>query len=119
MVVMMFSEMADGDALFHGEIKAAIMVMLGRLRKPSLRSNVIAPVSFYILSAIPSLLFQVLLFSAIGKHHVRVIEAYHDHDHLVMRTTPMFDMEYPNDELFITLSKWCLGGPSSMSTTMS
>ncbi|RDW84140.1 uncharacterized protein DSM5745_04466 [Aspergillus mulundensis] len=103
MVVAMFSEMAEGieDALFHGEVKTTIRVMHGRLKKASLRSNLFAP---------------VLIFSAIGEHHLRVIEAYHDGKELVMRTTKLFDLGQRDDDLLVTLSKWHLGGASAKST---
>ncbi|KAL4946271.1 hypothetical protein BDV06DRAFT_183086 [Aspergillus oleicola] len=102
-VVSMFSEMAEGDALFHGEIKTAIRIMYRRLKTALLLPHVIAP---------------VLLFSAIGDKHLRVIEAYHDGDHLVMRTTPLFDLSKPDEDLFIRLTRWGLGGPSTESTTL-
>ena len=44
-VVSMFSEMAEGDAHFHGEIKVAIRIMYRRLKTASLRRHVVAPVS--------------------------------------------------------------------------
>ncbi|KAL2816729.1 hypothetical protein BJX63DRAFT_430109 [Aspergillus granulosus] len=101
MVVMMYNEMEEPNGLFHGEIKTAICVMHGRLKDPELPGHVFAP---------------VLLFSAIGKHHLRIIEAYHNGEHLVMRTTQPFDMTERNDDLFIELSRWRLGGPASKST---
>ncbi|KAL2821902.1 hypothetical protein BJX63DRAFT_427262 [Aspergillus granulosus] len=102
MVVMMVSEMDNGEALFHGEIKAAIRIMHRRLKTSSLCQHIIAP---------------VLIFSAIREHYLRVIEAYHDGEQLVMRTTPLFNLRKPDYDLFIQLSRWCLGGPSSKPTT--
>ncbi|KAL4947887.1 hypothetical protein BDW69DRAFT_177536 [Aspergillus filifer] len=104
-VALMFNEMASAKeaALFHGEIKTAIRIMHRRLNTSVLRPNVIAP---------------VLLFSAIGEHHLRVIEAYHDSEQLVMRTTPLFDLSKPDDSFLIKLTRWCLGGASSKSTKL-
>ncbi|KAL4803992.1 hypothetical protein BDV18DRAFT_162402 [Aspergillus unguis] len=104
-VALMFSEMASAKeaALFHGEIKTAIRIMHRRLNTSALRPNVIAP---------------VLLFSAIGEHHLRVIEAYHDGEQLVMRTTPLFDLGKPHDSFLIKLTRWFLGGASSKSTKL-
>ncbi|RDW84144.1 uncharacterized protein DSM5745_04470 [Aspergillus mulundensis] len=101
-VLLMRCEMPDGDALFHGEIKTAIRVMHGQLRRSSTRPHLVAP---------------VLLFSAIGQHHVRIIEAYHDGKKLIVRTTPLIDMRKRDEERLIGLTRWCLGGPSSKSTT--
>ncbi|KAL2821903.1 hypothetical protein BJX63DRAFT_377399 [Aspergillus granulosus] len=101
-VVTMVSEMAEGQALFHGEIKTAIGIMHRRLKTSALRQHIIAP---------------VLIFSVIREHCLRVIEAYHDGEQLVMRTTPLVDLREADDDLFIKLSRWCLGGPSSKPTT--
>ncbi|KAL4931964.1 uncharacterized protein BDV17DRAFT_288535 [Aspergillus undulatus] len=120
MVVMMFSEMAKGQALFHGEIKTAIRIMHRRLKTSALRQHILAPVSWPNTKtqlSLPDAKLEVLLFSAIGEHHLRVIKAYHDDEQLVMRTTPLFDLRKRDDDLFIQLSRWCLGGPSSKPTT--
>ncbi|KAL4984193.1 hypothetical protein BDW68DRAFT_167450 [Aspergillus falconensis] len=90
-VALTRSETPEGDGLFHGEIKTAIRTMFGRLKNPSTRRSVVAPVP---------------LFSAIGKHHLRDIVAYHNRQQLVMRTTPLIDMRKRDEEL---LTRWCLG----------
>ncbi|KAL3479604.1 hypothetical protein BJX99DRAFT_255329 [Aspergillus californicus] len=77
--------------------------MNGRLKKRSLRPHVIAP---------------VLLFSVIGQNHVRVMEAYSDEAKLVMRTTPLFDLQHASSDLLQTLTKWRFGGASAKPTTL-
>ncbi|KAL4801832.1 hypothetical protein BDV18DRAFT_164644 [Aspergillus unguis] len=89
MVVVMFSEMAASEELFHGEIKTAIRVM----------------------RADPVVLCN-------REHHLRVIEAYHDGQELVLRTTPLLDMARRDEDLLRILTKWCLGGPSQQSTKL-
>ncbi|PYI29012.1 hypothetical protein BP00DRAFT_427912 [Aspergillus indologenus CBS 114.80] len=103
MVALMWSELArpQNDELCRGEVDAAIMIMHGRLRDPSLRPHVIAP---------------VLLLSAIGEHYLRVIEAYFDNGQLIMRSTPLMDMRERDLGQLITLVRWCWGGPSSKDT---
>ncbi|RAH70376.1 uncharacterized protein BO66DRAFT_322703 [Aspergillus aculeatinus CBS 121060] len=100
MVALMWSELArpQNEELCRGEVDAAIMIMHGRLRDPSLRPHVIAP---------------VLLLSAIGEHYLRVIEAYFDKGELFMRSTPLMDMRERDLDQLITLVRWCWGGPSS------
>ncbi|KAL4792663.1 hypothetical protein BDV19DRAFT_368229 [Aspergillus venezuelensis] len=103
MVVLMFSDMPDVPGLYHGEVKTAIRVMHGRLREPAFRDNVTAP---------------VLIFSAIGGHHLRVIEAYHDGEKLIMRTTKPYDMSKRDDNLINELTRWRLGGPTDKTTKL-
>ncbi|KAL4937351.1 hypothetical protein BDV06DRAFT_227034 [Aspergillus oleicola] len=92
--------MGEGNGLYYGEVKTAIRIMHGRLRDPALRGNVI-----------------VLIFSAIGKHHLRVIEAYHD-GNLIVRTTKPFGMRKRDDNLLVELSRWRLGGATAKSTKL-
>ncbi|RAK78081.1 uncharacterized protein BO72DRAFT_376283 [Aspergillus fijiensis CBS 313.89] len=103
LVALMSSELTQpqDEELCRGEVDAAIMIMHGRLRDPSLRPHVIAP---------------VLLLSAIGEHYLRVIEAYFDKGQLIMRSTPLMDMRERDLDRLITLSRWCWGGPSSKDT---
>ncbi|RDW84143.1 uncharacterized protein DSM5745_04469 [Aspergillus mulundensis] len=107
-VFVMYSEMSldnkDGyeTPLFYGEVKALIRVMYLRLKQPFLDMNVLAP---------------VLCFSAIGHHHLRVIEAYHDGVDLVVRSTPVFNMLHRDDELLMALAKCLLGGASDKPTS--
>ncbi|PYH28877.1 uncharacterized protein BO87DRAFT_401792 [Aspergillus neoniger CBS 115656] len=102
-VALMWSELAhpQNKELCRSEVDAAIKIMHGRLRDPSLRPHVIAP---------------VLLLSAIGEHYLRVDEAYFDKGQLVMRSCPLMDMRERDMNWLITLAKWCWGGPSSKST---
>ncbi|PWY85813.1 hypothetical protein BO94DRAFT_566538 [Aspergillus sclerotioniger CBS 115572] len=94
MIALMWSELAQpqNEELCRAEVDAAIMIMHGRLRDPSLRSHVNAP---------------VLLLSAIGEHHLRVIEAYFDKDQLVMRSSPLMNMREWDLGWLITLARWC------------
>ncbi|PYI03932.1 hypothetical protein BO78DRAFT_321565 [Aspergillus sclerotiicarbonarius CBS 121057] len=105
MVALLWSELAQpqNEELCRGEVDAAIMIMHGRLRDPSLRPHVIAP---------------VLLLSAIGEHFLRVIEAYFDKGQLVMRNTPLMDMRERDLDWLITLARWCWGGPSRKNTKL-
>ncbi|KAL4954516.1 hypothetical protein BDW69DRAFT_163002 [Aspergillus filifer] len=103
MVVLMFSDMLDVPGLYYGEVKTAIRVTHGRLRDPAFRGDVTAP---------------VLIFSAIGGHHLRVIEAYHDGEKLIMRTTKPYDMSKRDDNLINELARWRLGGPTDKTTKL-
>lgn len=59
---------------------------------------------------------QVLLFSVVGMHHVRVLEAYFDGKELVVGATGLYDLEQRNHELLIQLSRWWLGHAGDRST---
>lgn len=59
---------------------------------------------------------QVLLFSVVGLHHVRVLEAFFQDEELVVRTTGLYDLGKQDDELLMRLSRWWLGHASGRST---
>ncbi|EGC45060.1 conserved hypothetical protein [Histoplasma capsulatum var. duboisii H88] len=102
MKVLMYSGIiGNRDELFRGELLAIIDVMCRRLNTKSLRPHIIAP---------------VLLFSVVGMHHIRVLEAYFNGKELVVRATGLYDLEHRNHKLLIQLSKWWLGHASDRST---
>ncbi|QVM12355.1 hypothetical protein D8B26_006985 [Coccidioides posadasii str. Silveira] len=99
MKVLMYSGIIGNEhELFRGELLAIIDVMCGRLNTRSLRSHIIAP---------------VLLFSVVGMHHVRILEAYFNGKQLMVHSTKLYDLEQQNHELLIQLSRWWLGDASS------
>ncbi|OAX77498.1 hypothetical protein ACJ72_08203 [Emergomyces africanus] len=102
MKVLVYSGIiGNRDELFRGELLAIIDVMCRWLNTKSLRLHIIAP---------------VLLFSVVGMHHIRVLEAYFNGKELVVRATELYDLEHQNHKLLIQLSKWWLGHASEMST---
>ncbi|KAK2768593.1 hypothetical protein FQN54_000449 [Arachnomyces sp. PD_36] len=102
MKVLMRSNITGNEnELFRGELVAVADVMRGRLHTKSLRPHMIAP---------------VLLFSVVGMHHVRVLEAFFDGKELEVRTTGLYDLGQKNEELLIHLSRWWLGHASDKST---
>ncbi|OJD16610.1 hypothetical protein AJ78_03250 [Emergomyces pasteurianus Ep9510] len=102
MKVLMYSGIiGNKNELFREELLVIIDVMYRRLNTKSLRLHIIAP---------------VLLFSVVGMHHIRVLEAYFNGEELVVRATELYDLEHRNHKLLIQLSKWWLGHASDMST---
>ncbi|KAI9372849.1 hypothetical protein BJX61DRAFT_542287 [Aspergillus egyptiacus] len=100
-VVLMHSGLVGDDQLLRPEVHVIARLMHQRLRLPNSRPSVVTP---------------VLLFSIVGMHHLRVLEAFFDGENLVIRTTQNFDIGQPDRKFFITLSRWWLGFPSSKST---
>ncbi|KKZ66140.1 hypothetical protein EMCG_08129 [[Emmonsia] crescens] len=102
MKVLMYSGIiGNEDELFRGELLAIIDVMCRRLNTKSLRPHIIAP---------------VLLFSVVGMHHIRVVEAYSNGEGLVVRATRLYDLKHRDHKLLIQLSKWWLSHASDRST---
>ncbi|OJD23817.1 hypothetical protein ACJ73_04830 [Blastomyces percursus] len=102
MKVLMYSGIiGNEDELFRGELLEIIDVMCRRLNTKSLRPHIIAP---------------VLLFSVVGIHHIRVVEAYSNGKELVVRATGLYNLKHRNHKLLIQLSKWWLSHASDKST---
>ncbi|KAL1961045.1 hypothetical protein VTO42DRAFT_4933 [Malbranchea cinnamomea] len=89
------------DRFFRGELLAIINVMVARIKARQIRPHIIAP---------------ILLFSIVGLHHVRVLEAHFNGKQLVVRVTKLYNMEKKDTELLRLLSSWWLGHPSEKST---
>ncbi|KAL4781983.1 hypothetical protein BJX76DRAFT_333893 [Aspergillus varians] len=103
MVAIISTDIVADDSLLRSELMAITRIMHGRLRLKSLRPNVTAP---------------VLLISAFGPHHLRVLESYHDGKELVVRATRLYDMRQRDEQLITTLAQWILGYASAESTQL-
>ncbi|KAL3461974.1 hypothetical protein BJX64DRAFT_260059 [Aspergillus heterothallicus] len=104
MVVLMYTGVTTGDQLLRSELTAIIDIMHGRLRTTSTRPHTVAP---------------VLMFSVVGLHHIRVIEAFYDGaaKKLVVRVSKRQSIDKPYDDFYLYLTHYWLGHASSRSTT--
>ncbi|KAE8153053.1 hypothetical protein BDV25DRAFT_137294 [Aspergillus avenaceus] len=92
--IMDTTDINGDDRLTQGELISIINIMVGRLKTKSLRPHVVAP---------------VMVYSVMGPAHLRVLEAYYNGQHLVVRKTELYDMRDFNPALITLLTKWWLG----------
>lgn len=86
----------NNNELLRGELLIILRLMLGQLRKRRLLGHMMAP---------------VLLFSLMGPQHARAIEAYHDGQHLILRTTKLYDFRTMNLQGVKDFAEWWRGNP--------
>ncbi|PWY87804.1 hypothetical protein BO94DRAFT_565698 [Aspergillus sclerotioniger CBS 115572] len=94
MKCLIANDITGDDRLTRGELISIVNIMVGRLHTRHLRPHVIAP---------------VMLYSLMGPHHLRVLEAYYNGVNLVVRKTKLYDMKEYDEKTLELLTRWWLG----------